>query len=60
MCWGPGRGRARVAPTLVKHGVEKARDKTSVYKEVLKHNEELRLRKPPKGPEKEGQGGDHP
>ncbi|CAK0815105.1 unnamed protein product, partial [Prorocentrum cordatum] len=57
MGWGPGHGKARVAPTLVKHGVEKARGKASVYKEVLKYNEELRLRKPPKGPEKEGLGG---
>ncbi|CAK0792456.1 unnamed protein product, partial [Prorocentrum cordatum] len=49
MGWGPGRGRALVAPTLVKHVAEKARDKASVYKELRKHNEELRLRKPPKG-----------
>ncbi|CAK0790534.1 unnamed protein product, partial [Prorocentrum cordatum] len=49
MGWGPGRGRALVAPTLVKHVAEKARDKASVYKELRKHNEELRLRRPPKG-----------
>ena len=58
MGWGPGRGKALVAPTLVKHVAEKARDKASVYKELRKHNEELRLRRPPRGPKKEGQGGD--
>eukprot|EP00959_Pyramimonas_sp_CCMP1952_P229946 4807672-Pyramimonas_sp.AAC.1 len=41
MGWGPGRGRALVAPTLVRHAAEKARDKASVYKELRKHNEEL-------------------
>ena len=60
MGWGPGRGEALVVPILVKHAAEKTRDKGSVHQELRKHDEEIRLRRPPMGPKKGGQGGDQP
>ena len=53
MGWGPQRGSALVAPQLRWHVADKAKDRAAVLKEMRKHQEELRLRRPnPKGSSK--------
>ena len=56
MGWGIQRGGAIVAPSLTRHAANKAGERSNIMKEQRKLLEELRLRRPPKGPKGKGKG----